>query len=856
MMWRMGESMRWSVCLVGAVVLTGPTLAQEKEILVTARKVEESLKDVPLAITALGSAELESAGIDSLADVASFSPGLQFVNPLGESLPVPIIRGVAPTDIRDSENNAAIFLDGVYVSGREGLNFGQLDLERVEVVKGPQSALYGRNAFSGAINFVSKRPINEYEATAEATVGNDGKLLGKGVINLPLIDGVLAARVAGLVDTWDGSYDNPLGGVGVGGYTYRTAKVGLLFTPNDSFDAYLNAYFSRDDIDDSATTALPTNCEDTALFNPQLQDDDGNPVGVNEGNFCGEVPQYNSTDIPKLPQATGEERDLFRVIFEMNWNAEFGTFTSLTGWDDTDQVGAFDFSRDLGYNTPFVYCTGLGLENPDSCQTIEPLRRFFGGVLNSKIGNETQEFSQEFRFTSPQDRAFRWSVGTYYFDFDREESNGDPQIIAPPGFSFPDDLEVVAPGFTHFCPCLQLGPGAILAPFGDAVFLGTLNPVEPTVEKLIEERAWSIFGAIEADFLESFRGRLELRYTDDEKEQQQFYTLNGAAASQTFDDGWNWVTGRISVDWRVNDDWLFYTAVATSEKSGGFDSDAVDVARDRNNDGDITDDEDVQDEVVSTTYEPEKILSKEIGVKGRTSDGRIGLDISMYHQNWEEIVIPQVQTSTADGAPIRGTIPSLNENTGDATVQGFEIAGDIRITDVWSANAAVGYVDSTFDNATQGSFAFFPSFQPSGDVSGNKSQRVSPWQASGSLRYAQPVASDWTINGRVDVIWQDEWYIGNDNQGVIPDHTYVNLRLGLSSPRWTVEAFVDNLFENDEPISAFRDIYWTNTQDIFAENEPPTSTLADFVLLRLSIAQPRLRTFGITGRMRFGQAVR
>ncbi len=122
-----------------------------EEIVVTARKKAENLQDVPISISAFSADGIERRGISSLADVAAFTPGLTFSNLFGEFLPVPVIRGVAPTAIF-REPNVAVFIDGVYVAGREGLNASQLDLARIEVLKGPQSTKYGRNAFSGAIN--------------------------------------------------------------------------------------------------------------------------------------------------------------------------------------------------------------------------------------------------------------------------------------------------------------------------------------------------------------------------------------------------------------------------------------------------------------------------------------------------------------------------------------------------------------------------------------------------------------------------------------------------------------------------------------------------------------------------------
>ncbi|MEY4357640.1 MAG: hypothetical protein RL469_966, partial [Pseudomonadota bacterium] len=116
-----------------------------QEIVVTARKAAERLLDVPLAITAISAEAIEQKGIRNLDDVAAATPGLTFSDVQAGFLPVPVIRGFAPIDVR-GENNAAVFVDGVFVSGKEGLNFNQTDLERIEVIKGPQAALYGRNS--------------------------------------------------------------------------------------------------------------------------------------------------------------------------------------------------------------------------------------------------------------------------------------------------------------------------------------------------------------------------------------------------------------------------------------------------------------------------------------------------------------------------------------------------------------------------------------------------------------------------------------------------------------------------------------------------------------------------------------
>ncbi len=851
---------RAALALVAVAVAGQAPAADLTEIVVTTRKVEENLREVPLAITAFDAGTIEAAGIDSLDDVAALTPGLQFFNPLGETLPVPIIRGVAPLDIRDSENNTAIFVDGVYVSGREGLNFSQLDIERIEVVKGPQSALYGRNAFSGAINYVTRRPADVFEARAETTLGNRGKLLAKGSASGPIIDGVLGYRFGVLYDDWDGSYDNPISSEDVGGYNYRTVQGSLRFTPTERFDALLSVYVSRDEIDDSATVSIPLNCEDSALFDPRYQDEGtGVPFGSNLANHCGKVPDlesywrqagqpYGDDEIPKIAGATGEERDLLRVALTVDWDLDYGTLSFLSGFTDTEQDATLDFGRGLGYDVPFVYCSGanLGL----FCTSPDGLQRFTAGTMNYETGNQTQEFSQEIRFTSPQDRTFRYVTGLFYYTVDRDEFVGDPRILG----DLPAD-------FAKFCPCLETGPGLYFAPFGDAIFLPTVaGPVQKAREQTISTDSWAVFGALEYDIIDGLTARVEGRYAWQEVTQRLFGdALNdpvvAARYPQNGKENWDAVTGRLSLNWKVNDDWIIYSSIANAEKSGSFDGDARDVLV-PGSDPLVCPDEVCPDVPLLYAVEPEKNVTMELGAKGVTSDGFLALDIAIYRIDWQDMVLPEIITVTPQGDTIVDDSPAINANIGDATIRGWEASMAMRFSEAWSLRLTGAYTDAILDQAKISSFNTWPSFQPDGDVSGNQVLRVSPWQFSGSLNYRQQVMGDWEFYGRGDVIWRDSWYIGNDNQGVIPAHTYVNLRFGLESARYSVEVWADNVFEDDNPVGAYRDIFWTNTQDVFARNDPPTSTFADFPTFRMTTSLPRLRTFGITGRVRFGGAVR
>ncbi len=204
-----------------SVALLGPeALAQQvaiEEITVTARKRTESLLEVPLAITAFTEAELERSAINALEDLAQWTPSLQFQDVNG-AFQNPAIRGLTQTDQTSPQGNVGVFIDGVYLNNRSGLEFGLLDMERIEVVKGPQSALYGRNTFGGAINYVTKQPeLGEFGGRIEGTAGTRDRYNLAGNFNIPLGD-VVAVQLFGGFSEFDGTIPNINTGKRLGGW--------------------------------------------------------------------------------------------------------------------------------------------------------------------------------------------------------------------------------------------------------------------------------------------------------------------------------------------------------------------------------------------------------------------------------------------------------------------------------------------------------------------------------------------------------------------------------------------------------------------------------------------------------------
>lgn len=759
-------------------------LAQLKieEIIVTSRKQEESILDVPLAITAFTAEQIEAAGINSLGDIANFTPGLTFSNLLGEFLPTPVIRGVAPTDVF-GENNAAVFVDGIYIAGREGLNFSQLDVERIEVIKGPQSAIYGRSSFSGAINVITARPGDEFAGKAEVTLGNDGQYKAMGSISGPVIEGKLGVRLAAIYDTFGGSYNNQnTTGPSIGGYEYKTLQGSFYATPSENFSLNGAVYYSDDEIDSSSATSVYANCED-------------NGSGERLQSFCGVLPSVTKNSLSVIDEATGEKRKVLRADLRAELDTDIGTFNALAGFSKVEQSFNVDGSRGLGpLSVPFVYLRTDGSEG-----TV------FTGL--EQIGQETdsEEISFEARYTTPTDRSLRGSVGAYYYTTDIFE--GDSAVKA---------TEALPADFAGFAPILRFGP-FVTIPAGNGVFLPWFGPngdvnLDDTIIR--NESSISAFGYIENDFTDQLTGRAEVRWTDQKKD------FTEGLSGTTGDNSWDFITARFTVDYQPNDDWLVYASAARGAKSGGFDSD------------------DPGGVVVVKEFNPETNWTYEIGTKGTFMDGRMQMDAALFYIDWQDIVIPQSDDTFVP-------VATFSQNAGVAEVKGLEVSMQGRVTEQFSVNGGFSYTDAELTEATIESFELFPSFAPDGDVSGNKLLRQSKWQGNFSATYTDQLTDDFDWYARSDFIYIGKQFIGSQNQAIAPARELVNLRLGIESDKYTVELWSENLFNNKEAVAAFRDVFFQNTVD------GVSSSFNTFFPWRYSTTYGRLRTFGVTARMRF-----
>ena len=492
-----------------------------EEVIVTARKREENLQEVPLSVTAFNASTLQDYRMFSPEDIAAFTPGFSFVNSFGRDSDRPVVRGMS--NILGSPN-ASFFIDGVYVPGTISSTELQM-LERVEVIKGPQAALYGRATFSGAINYVTRRPTNDLEGQVTVTVAEHDTTNTNAYVSGPIVEDKLYFYLGAGFSEYGGEYNNTISGNEVGGEETTTFTGKLLWTPNDAFEAALRVTTQKDDDDHIALWLQGqeyNNCFDANASRPAAR-----------GYYCGTVKTSDEVTLRTdfLPNP-GIERDVMRTALNMDWELGNGwMLSSITGYQETETDRQIDVSYG-GYDA-FSFFNAF----------YSPTGQFW------RVQEEEQEtFSQELRLSSSADQRLRWSVGAYWYDSEFEQTVDD-RINPLTAFEAALDPAVSRQEPNSF-------------------------PEKRTVEN------FAIFGSVEFDFSESLTGTVEVRQATDEIE-NIFYPFQPGQVEESFSEEFDSFTPRFTLTYLASDDLTVYGNIAKGNKPGGFnDSDSPKVAYD------------------------------------------------------------------------------------------------------------------------------------------------------------------------------------------------------------------------------------------------------------------------------------
>ncbi|HPF27154.1 MAG TPA: TonB-dependent receptor [Steroidobacteraceae bacterium] len=782
-----------------------PGIAGLEEVVVTARKQQETLLEVPVAVTALTAADIESKGIESLQDVANFTPGLTYFDAIQSQLGTPVIRGISQTNLNSPDRNVAIFYGGVYLSSTSAANLDILDVERIEVVKGPQSALYGRNAFNGAINFVPAMPTSDLYARIEATAGTDNRREGKFTVSTPLGERAGVRFTAGY-NSFDGTYDNAAtNGPNIGGYETKSASLTFRAEPIDGLGVRLFGFYTDDQRDPSALYFMDTN-----NCGP-------NPMALTA--FCGEVP-YRDT-IAQNELAEGFTREVRLGALDLDYQVgKFKLVSQTSLYEATTEAFTEYTANGVGDAfavirlADFQAAVAMGVPATTAWLTAPVVRTERAPQFTGSPPADTTAFSQELRLESDQTQRLRGSIGAFYY---KNESTSYASASI--------DGRALAPGETYRDSLLfTLGnPGIVQRTDPRTLFVTT------QLERTDYQRAY--FATFEYDIGDTLTLGGELR--TDTEDRQQFNATVGPASLQRAEFEYN--TWRYHADYAFRPTQRFYFSVAKGVISGYFNP-TVDAATR------------LPLPVELQTYQPAINRTYELGWKAEWLDKRLATELILFNINYKGLQI--------NATPPPPAVTAIIQNLGNVRSRGIEAAASFALTDKWRVGMTYGYSPTEFGQDSvepsilrycggqaQLALGFCPTTFFRGvlspEVGGQSLPRAPELNASGNIAFETPIAGgDWSLFARADASYVGKAYTLTYNIAEIPARTLVNARLGVRRGKsLEVSLWGRNVLDEEYPTAVIFQPHF---------NQPIG------IAFTPNVSQGEGATFGLTASYRFG----
>jgi len=876
----------------------------EPDIVITAQGRRQILQDVPLAVTAVGGEAMQNSGASDIRQLNQLAPSLLVSSTGTEANGSARIRGIGTVgDNPGLESSVAVFIDGVYRS-RSGIGLNELgEVERVEVLRGPQGTLFGRNASAGLIHVITRRPdLNEFGGYAELTYGNYDQIRAAGAVNVPFGQ-TFAGRLDAVYSTRDGFYRvvNPSGGTEgrVNDRDRIFVRGQLLFEPNESISFRLIADYTKREESccgavylDRATNPRIGNLNEPA--NPLLVGGVPNPDGNNIINVLRDLGQPlagfsnpYSRNIYVSPGRTyeGDTEDM-GVSLEVNWDLGGANLTSITAYRDYEsgQPGDIDYSAvDILYRAP-------------------------PGVVR-----EFQTFSQELRLNgSAFDGHFDWLVGGYFADEDLTVTDNlrfgnqygrfaTCRIVSGGGLA--GLYSPASPG------CLAARPAAFGAA-SPAIYAGfdrldSINNRGSTLDVYSQNsRNWAFFTHNIVHITDRLDFTAGFRYTHERKRFNAVFgndntacpaqqaalgpflanpalaavagglialscqgnstsELNGVSINDRRSEH-EW-TGTGVLSYRPNNDVLLYASYSRGYKAGGFNLDRSALKSPTfpfaSTPGGA------QALVGNLQFDPEINNAYELGVK--YSHGPITLNVVAFRQDFRNFQLNTfngtvflVQTINGCDNLVGGNLADqdLSAATGacapdDVTYgvrsQGVELEAQIRPRRDMFVNLGLTIADTEYRGNLVGNENGVPL---------DPALRVLPGRhLSNAPRVVGTAAFTWTPrignSGLTGLIYADARVTDNYNTGsdLFPQkaedaYTVVNARLGIRGPgqRWALEIWAQNLFDTDYAQVAFNSPFQAGASTApFVDPAFPGGRQ----IFSAFLAEPR--TYGITGRFRF-----
>ena len=754
--------------LPGACGSSAAFAADLEEVVVTARKVAEPYWTVPLAIDVLERDDLIAASVADLASLARMVPGLYFESLWGGTGSAPVLRGQSqPSTAGD---NVGVFVGGVYQAERTAIDGAPLDIDRIEVVRGPQSTLFGHSTFAGAIHYVPRAPTRELTGGVELGGGTDEYWSATAHVSGPLASGVLLGRIAAGTRNAGGTWANSAGGDNLGGYSRDAVAGSLVLADSEPWTVELAGRWSRRQASHPAQSSI-----DGTVYNCGAID----PASGYWSYYCGDLPVAGRAELSRgLPDSTNS---IGQVALSVARSTDALTFESDTSY----YRGSSDIYRDFDSSSSgetFGVCL-LSVTCPRAQSPPQPVSRLVQVNSISRQEPTTEEWSQEFRLRGTAGDRLDWLLGLTGF-LTRDEGRARFGFERG-GLASNEALTVLLP----------LTPG-----LAGPVARGNRALVDdPNVEQVLqsksenERRTLALFGALSYRPTDRLGLRAELRTTWEEQEldsQVANYapSFGTAVPAQDFTD----VTPRLSIDFAPDDRSLLYVSAAKGSRSGGINP-IPDLPP------------------AEQTFDPEYNWTYELSGRYRDRQQRWSGSLTAYHIDWQDT---QIIGFSSDP-----NVPNLiTRNTAGLRTNGAELTLEARLHSRVSIHGAYSYTDPEFVNGSDdpGSSLFCglkggnrtSSFCVVGPpragsaapgtlvpyVDGNMPQRAPRTQWLLGLRSDSPqLATGWRASGALDLSYQGDVYDRAVNGARFGERTLLSARVALVRSSWTLELWGTNL---------------------------------------------------------------
>ncbi len=728
-------------------VSVGATQAQDEsatldEIIVTSQKRSQSVQEVPIAMSAYDAAFVERANLDDVKDLIKFTPGfagdskdsfVDFVN----------VRGISTNDFGvGGDPSIGFFKNGLY-QGRQGTAVSSLyDLDRAEVLRGPQGFLFGRNAISGAISFHTKKPdYDNQSGYVEAGIGERGILEAQGAINLPISEN-FAIRVAGYTSHENGFIHNTAlpDEEDLGGHDKTSGRISAAFK-GESWDVLAIAEY-----EDRKTSGT--------VYRAILDDPNAQPW---EDTFAGQ--QLPGPDMRTTHSDMGGGNfDIGKVLSlsaEINIDLDFATLTSVTGYKDHE----YDYAEDYD---------GTALHHDDYIQD-----------------QEGDYFEQELRLTSNGDGPLSWYAGVSYYkeNIDAFFSGGA------------DEDAMCGTYYYYYDNCNDL-----YTYWGYSGFTTSPEGLVETNQSVGSYHGWGAYLDLTYAVSDKLDIGVGMRYNKDTKDfaidilpvtsdlgpwYYYGYTTDGPVnTSQSWDD----FTPRFIVRYRPTDDMMLYASVTRGFKTGGFNSFGTTLLEDGIS-------------RIPDHFDPETVWSYEMGMKGSSANDRVRYDISAYHYKYKDLqlnywdggtIVDNIGEAKAYG--LEGTVHAILSDNFDMIFSGSYNSNKIKGANFISPGSDGNRLSGTPKTKFSGLLSYHTPITNTGELNASVEfvtqssvylgignidyTRQDPW-TDVSLRLGYEDDAGWSVTAYVENVTDDIYFDGGYEGGDFSPA----IMFGVSRPR-------------------------------------------------------------------------